>query len=101
MTAQEQSKRIEVTMKAWTYNERRYFFWLSIVKKFNELRPDCNFIKHDEENGKFVFFAEPGDVIYYGLKDNRKNYNERCWGLVTADGTVEKIDKRQARKQVA
>jgi hypothetical protein len=94
MTAQEQSKRIEVTMKALTYNERRYFFWLSIVKKFNELRPDCNFIKHDEENGKFVFFAEPGDVIYYGLKDNRKNYNERCWGLVMPDGTVEKIGDR-------
>jgi hypothetical protein len=81
-------------------NWKRYTPWIAKVVKFEGKEQELEFGKIRQRDGETLFCvcAEPGDVVYYGIKDNRQCYHQRAWGVVTEEYKIKKCDKREARK---
>lgn len=92
-----------ISIEFGSYNDRRYSRpWISRVTAWPTGKaptPVWGRYLGTAAGGEVEIEAEPGDVVRWGQKDNRKiSGSESYWGIVQADGTVTKVTEPEARK---
>ena len=93
---------MEVRVNYGGYNSRRYSKpWISKVTAWpagNQPVVEFGGYIGDDRGGYVAIEAVPGDVIRHGQKDSRQPKNNTYnWYVVQADGSLTKIDVREAR----
>ena len=94
---------MRLTISTDSYNARRYSKpWIGRVCVWGSGRPDLdwgNFLGAPGDAGVLEVFADAGDIIRWGQKDNRNpSRSGNSWGILQADGSVTPCDEAHARE---
>lgn len=92
---------LAITVKLPSANMRRWSrVWIARVTEWQAgQRPTIEF-GHSIGSNEAEVAADPGDLIYYGRKDNRGNGSIRQWAIVDENGELQDIAGESAARKL-